>query len=341
MTAWRIQFASVSQFRKSYDTMDPLEIWYGNSISSALIRTLLLPFTGLYTAGWETYLAIYKLGLKQAKFPHPNVICVGNLVAGGSGKSPVTLHVAQVLKERGHSVTIGCSGYGSPRSEAATLAPGGELDPAEWGDEPAMMRWLAPEFPIVVGRRRVFAAKLAYEHDPEGVLVMDDGFQHMPLGRKVDIVLDEPNPDNAFCFPSGPYREPRWNKKRAQMVLPNENFLIEYSPTTFLHPDRSLAQKPRRVNVLCALGQPQRLIESLNFQGIEITNTGFLPDHDPMSQNGLFDVFSNDDSIVVTAKDWVKLKKRVDLPEKLLIATREASIKPESFGAWLQEQVNH
>src|SRR5438045_2657408 len=121
------------------------EVWEADTSSARITRTLLTPLSWLYAAVWQSYLACYSLGVKRAKEPHVPVVCVGNLVAGGSGKSPVAIYLAKLLESSGHHVVMGCSGYGSPHSEGAEIAPPGELDPSEWGDEPAMLRWFLPE----------------------------------------------------------------------------------------------------------------------------------------------------------------------------------------------------
>ena len=127
------------------------EIWYGGDIRSKLGRIVLFPLSLLYTAGWQTYLFIYKIGLKKAHKPHTPIVCIGNFSSGGNGKTPTVAWIAKELTKRGLGVVIGCSGYGSPKSEAATIAPSGTLSPSEWGDEPAEFRLMLPEIPIIVG----------------------------------------------------------------------------------------------------------------------------------------------------------------------------------------------
>jgi tetraacyldisaccharide 4'-kinase len=159
---------------------------------------VMLPLAGLYALGWMSYELMYKLGIKRPQQPHSPIVCIGNLRVGGSGKSPVVIHVAQVLQGQGREVVIGCNGYRSPRQEGASLAPAGPLDPREWGDEPAMIREALPDVPLVVGRKRVDAAALVAAHHPGAVLLMDDGFQHLPLRKDVSIVLDPERPVNSF-----------------------------------------------------------------------------------------------------------------------------------------------
>ncbi|HVL40476.1 MAG TPA: tetraacyldisaccharide 4'-kinase, partial [Fimbriimonadaceae bacterium] len=211
------------------------EIWYGDGWKPAAVRTLLTPLSWLYTLGWQSYLGMYRLGLKRPQEPHRPVLCVGNLVVGGSGKSPLVLHLARLLRNLGQDVVVSASGYGSPRAAGASVAPDGPLDPAEWGDEPAMLRWLQPDLPIVVGRRRVLAAQLVARSWPGSVMLMDDGFQHLPLHKHLTLLLD-PDIPNSQTLPAGPYREPRVNRSRADLVLPGA-FRVQRRSLRFVDPE--------------------------------------------------------------------------------------------------------
>lgn len=317
--------------------MHPGEIWNSERVSARLARLGLLPLSALYAVGWETYLTVYRLGLKRAAHPHRPILCIGNLVAGGSGKTPVTLHVADVLRELGYPVVIAASGYGGPHAEAAAVAPAGPLRAAEWGDEPALYRLLRPEIPLVVGRRRVLAAELVARHFPQAVMLMDDGFQHLPLRKDISVLLDDPRPKNRWCLPAGPYREGRWNRRRADLVLPGR-FQIETEPLAFETPDGVEATLPNAVSALCALGQPERFFDRLR----SVTQVGMaraLPDHDPLTAGTLLSPFPADRPIVVTAKDWVKLRERPDVGERrFLIARHAVQIQPATeFRSWLKQ----
>jgi tetraacyldisaccharide 4'-kinase len=160
-------------------------------------------------------------------------------------------------------------------------------------------------------------------------MLMDDGFQHLPLKKHLTILLDPLNPPNRFCLPAGPYREPRRNRVRGDLRLPGE-LSVTYLPTVLRNP-AGLESLPSRYGVLCALGKPERFIEDLRthcapahgFDTIKL-----LPDHDPMTDGRLFESFSQGVPIVVTAKDWVKLRDRPDLGERIfLIATQSAKVE--------------
>jgi len=315
-------------------------LWFGQGWRPHAGRLLLLPITALYSLAWQVYLVFYRLGFKKALEPHPRVICIGNLTAGGSGKTPVTLFVTDCLLKLGLQPIVSCSGYGSPASEAAQMAPEGPLNPAEWGDEPSELRDFRPALPIVVGRRRVLAAELAAKANPNSILVLDDGFQHLPLHKHLTIILDALNPANKLPFPSGPYREPRWNRSRADLSLPNDQFQIVYSSPEFVDPQGVLLSTPAEAVVLTAIARPDLFVETLKAAGVTITEVDSKPDHDPLNDPELFSRH-NGKVVIVTMKDWVKLRTREDLNKsQIVIARRQASIEPkEEFIQWLKERI--
>lgn len=292
---------------------------------------LLSPLAAIYALGWLGYESLYRFGLKKAKEPHVPVVCIGNLLVGGTGKTPLVLYVARMLREAGREVVISASGYGSPSSRSAQLAPLGDLDPAKWGDEPAMMRWFEPEIPMIVGRDRVEAARICAANFPNAVLLLDDGFQHLPLKKHVTIVIDPPHPANKLCLPAGPYREPRIGLRRATIVLPRD-FELKPSPLRFVG-RRGEAVEPElgEVDVLTAIARPQRLLDSLAAMGMEPRTVRCPPDHDPLRSLDLLAPFEGIRRLVVTAKDWVKLRQREDIANRdILIGTYDMDVEPEA-----------
>jgi len=320
--------------------MHAAELWYGKGFLPAVCRTLLTPLSWLYAAGWEAYLAVYRLGFKKAARPHSPIICVGNLVAGGSGKTPTTINLVQVLSDLGREVAISASGYGSPAAEAAQLAPSGPLDTVAWGDEPALLRQKLPDVPIIVGRRRVLAATICAEQFPARVLVMDDGFQHLPLRKDLTIILDPDRP-NVRCLPAGPYREPRRNRRRADLCLPGK-FRLERRISQLDQVNGSSAHTPDHAIALCAIAQPDQFAKALAVQGIKVERTIALPDHHPLATGTLGWPSDGDLAVVVTEKDWVKLRERSDLGDRQIwVAIENTTIEPaDEFRAWLKAKLD-
>lgn len=312
-------------------------LWNRSDALAIGVRLLLLPLSAIYWIGWKAYLAVYSLGLKRAKQPHRPIVVIGNFTVGGSGKTPIAIWIAQQLVRNGFEVVIGCSGYGSPHSKGANHAPDGPLNPFEWGDEPAEIREVLPAVPLVIGRARVSAAQLCHVHYPNAVLVMDDGLQHLPLQSDVRIAID-PTDDNRLVLPAGPYREPV-DPKRADLIIPGHFQAVR--TIGIWEPDGKEVQTEYLVGlkaqVLCAIGRHDEFLRNLGDLGLKVEKVVALGDHDPLSAGTLFDSFEPETPIIVTRKDWVKLRHRGDLSKwKLWIAKLEAHIEPEKeFSAWL------
>lgn len=303
---------------------------------------VLAPLAALYWAGWRCYEGWYALGLKRPYEPQLPTIVVGNLIVGGSGKSPTVLALVDLLRSLGRKVVVSASGYGSPRAQAATLAPQGELDAGEWGDEPAMLRWLRPDLPLIVGRRRVLAAQIAADKFPGHVMVMDDGFQHKPLKKHLSVLLDPDRVANAMCLPAGPYREPRSNRSRADFLIP-DTLQISSAGTYFMDPSAQRVNlAPQPVQLVCAVARPYRLAGSLEAQGFETRRSKFLRDHDPMNAPNLMRGLSPELPVVVTAKDWMKLRRRTDLAGwRIWIAHYDVEFQDrDRFAAELDRRLN-
>lgn len=317
------------------------EVWYGKGFGPRVLRAVLTPASWAYGLGWRAYSALYGLGMKKAAHPHSPILCVGNLTVGGTGKTPLTLCLCQVLQELGHVVVIGCSGYGSPASEKATVVPEGEICASRWGDEAALLRMLLPSVPLIVGRGRVLAAKLCHEHFPNAVFLMDDGLQHLPLAKDVSIVLDPPT-SNRKCLPAGPYREP-WSIGRfGELRIPGDFELATEDIKMLSTPELEQASIPKAASVICAIGSPKSFLETLRQNGIEIKHTMLLPDHSPLTDGNLFGELPPNEPIIVTLKDWVKLRERNDLEGRtLLVARHGVTVEPRAeFVDWIRHKLN-
>lgn len=139
------------------------------------------------------------------------VISVGNIVAGGAGKTPLTVYLARLLSERGLRVAIVSRGYGR-RSKGVVVVSRGDGPVVEWqeaGDEPYMMALLTKGVSIVVSERRSLGARHAVEELGADAILLDDAFQHVQLARDLDIVaVDAAFPvGNGHILPGGPLRE--------------------------------------------------------------------------------------------------------------------------------------
>ncbi len=303
---------------------------------------LLLPLSLLYASGWVIYELLYRLGVKKPLRPHSPVVCVGNLIAGGAGKTPVTVFVAKTLATIDRKVVVSVNGYGSPRQDNAHAAPSGPLDAREWGDEAALMREKLPDVPLIVGRDRVRAAQICRDLHPEAVLLLDDGYQHLPLHKDVTILLDPDDIDNRWCMPSGPYREPRGTGRlRASTVVPGQ-FTMSAPMLSLCTPEGETVSVEGAVNALCAVARPERFIDTLERLGHKVANEKLLPDHDDLRAKRLFVGLDPTLPLVVTEKDWMKLKHRTDLAVwTVLVAKYDVQLEPvDSFRLWLRDRLD-
>ncbi|MEJ5383444.1 MAG: tetraacyldisaccharide 4'-kinase [Fimbriimonadales bacterium] len=176
----------------------------------------------LYALGWRAYAGVYRLGLKRrAQMPIP-VIGIGSLWVGGVSKTPLTVAVARYLQALGVRIAALTHGYGGSCYRTGAL-----LDPREYpdasivGDEAVELRLALPDTPLAVGKWRVPMAQAAIERWSPDALVLDDGFQHLPLARALDLVLlpAESPLGNGYCLPAGPLREPPDGLRRADGVV--------------------------------------------------------------------------------------------------------------------------
>ena len=141
------------------------------------------------------------------------VICIGNLTVGGTGKTPMTMHVAQEIKRLGYNTAIVSRGYrGGAEGRGGIVSDGQSIHmgPEQAGDEPFMIAHSLRGIPVIVGKNRYAAGMLAVNKFQSDVIVLDDGFQHLRLKRDIDLVLlNGMHPfGNSHLLPRGTLREP-------------------------------------------------------------------------------------------------------------------------------------
>ncbi len=178
----------------------------------------------VYTAIVSLRNTCYTRGIFQARRLPCTVISVGNIVVGGTGKTPAVIAIAKQLQADGLRVAVLLRGYKRQSREKITIVTDGEkrfCTAAESGDEADMMARLLPGIPIIVGRHRYAAGQLAITRFKSEVLLLDDGFQHRQLHRDVDIVtIDATRPfDTGQLLPVGTLREPVTALRRADIIL--------------------------------------------------------------------------------------------------------------------------
>jgi tetraacyldisaccharide 4'-kinase len=281
--------------------------WYGKG----RVPWWCYPLAGLYGAVVSVRRALYQWGwLGAVRLPCP-VIVVGNLTAGGTGKTPLTLALTQALRERGYRPGVVSRGYGGSQREPMLL--GDNPNPAEVGDEPCLIR--ASGVPVAVGRDRPAAAQRLMDAGCN-VLIADDGLQHYRLARDIEIcVIDgERRFGNGRLLPLGPLREPLQRLGKVDFRVCNGGVPQSGDTPMRLHGGtvRALSDGHElplstftgtRVHAVAAIGHPQRFFDSLVAQGIEVIAHPFA-DHHAFASSDLD--FHDDLPVLMTEKDAVK-----------------------------------
>ncbi len=167
----------------------------------------------LYTAG--------VFGRQTLQVP---VISVGNLVLGGTGKTPTVQHLARLLLQQGYHPAIISRGHGGKARDEVNIVSDGNkilLSAISAGDEPYMLAESLPGVPVLTGFRRIFPCRRAISQFNTDVIILDDGFQHLSVVRDIDIVLFDGTAlaGNSRVFPGGPLREPTASLKRCNAFL--------------------------------------------------------------------------------------------------------------------------
>jgi tetraacyldisaccharide 4'-kinase len=193
-----------------------------NSVSP--LASLLFVISALYGAAQKLRADCYRQNIFRPQKLPCNVISVGNITAGGTGKTPMTIYVAQKLRQLGARVAVISRGYkGGAESGGGVVSDGRNLlmDPEQAGDEPFLIAGRLENIPVIVGKNRFAAGMLAIRKFQSEVVVLDDAFQHLKLRRDIDIVLlDYTRPfGNTHLLPRGILREPVTALRRATACI--------------------------------------------------------------------------------------------------------------------------
>jgi len=188
--------------------------------------------------GWGVKLRtmLYQQGiLKSRKLPCL-VISIGNITAGGTGKTPMTIYLTTLLKKLGYTVAIVSRGYrGKAEKQGGIVSNGDEIlmTPEESGDEPFMMAQILKDVPVLVGGNRFASGMRAIQQFKPDVIVLDDAFQHLRLHRDINLVLlDSRNPfGNGHLLPKGRLREPLSALDRADAFILTRSDLTPQPPS--------------------------------------------------------------------------------------------------------------
>ena len=272
------------------------------------------PLSSIYGLTVRARNALYDRGRLQTGRLQGAVISVGNLSAGGTGKTPFVIVLGELLKSRGLKFDILSRGYGRKSRGALLVDPGGL--PQEFGDEPLLLARKL-HVPVIVGQDRLEAGRFAESRFGVQLHLLDDGFQHRALARDFDIVLVTPQDAADRLLPAGRLREPLRALERADAVVLASGASEDSFPLRGKIVWRArrgiIAQGiPPRPVVFCGIARPQNFVLQLRAANIEPVAQAFYRDHHLYIEKDVRELMelaqrSGAGGFVTTEKDAVNL----------------------------------
>ena len=284
------------------------------------------PLSAIYGGVIEARNALHDRGILRARRLQGAVISVGNLSAGGSGKTPFVLLLGELLKTRGMKFDVLSRGYGRKSRGVLLVDPAGS--PAEFGDEPLLIARKL-QVPVIVGEDRYKAGGFAESRFGPQLHLLDDGFQHRALARDFDIVLVTPQDANDRLLPTGRLREPLNSLRRADAVVlasgaSAESFPVEGKLMWRVRRGIEPRNVPPRPLVFCGIARPQQFTLQLRTANIEPVAEAFYRDHHAYREQDIRELLalkqkSEAGGFVTTEKDAVNLGSYLSALEPLCV----------------------
>ncbi|MGZ4981270.1 MAG: tetraacyldisaccharide 4'-kinase [Methylobacter sp.] len=293
-----------------------VDIWY----KDPFIGVWLMPLGFVFSDFVKFRKFLYRIGvLKKHTLPVP-VIVIGNITVGGTGKTPLIIWLAELLKSEGFKPGMISRGYGG-QAEVWPQWVDVHSTAEQVGDE-ALLIAKQTSCPMAVSPIRADAAKLLLEKSDCNVILSDDGLQHYALNRDIEIaVIDgERRFGNGYCLPAGPLREPIERLQSVNFVVVNgekyedNEFSMQITGNTAVNLANG-AQKPLQefsatsCHALAGIGNPDRFFKLLESAGLRCKTHSFS-DHYKFRQNDI--LFPGSEAVLMTEKDAVKCMEFAD-----------------------------
>jgi tetraacyldisaccharide 4'-kinase len=253
------------------------------------VTTLLKPIELLWRGVNRLRRALYRRGILKSKRLTRPVISVGNLAAGGSGKTPAVIAIARDLTKRGLVVAVLTRGHGRSGDEAGPVTA---LDASRFGDEPVLIKSKLENIHVIVGSKRYDNAVQFLTRNDCDLFILDDGFQHLQLARDLDVVIDAGR---------GVMREGRSALADVNIVIHRNLRLVVPSELT-----------GRRVFAFAGLADNEQFFSSLRANGLDVIATRSFRDHHRYTPDDITTIrkeasAAGAENIVTTEKDAVKI----------------------------------
>lgn len=318
-------------------------VFYEKYKTNKIFISLLFFCSLFYSAAYKLRLALYSIGIFRTHKLPAHVISIGNITAGGTGKTPFTIESAKYFLSLGYKVAVLSRGYsGNNNSEVVLVSDGNDIvsDYDICGEEPILIAKKVPKAMVLVGKNRVKTGKSAINLGAE-VLILDDGYQHLKLHRDENILMvDSYNPfDENRLIPLGKLRENISSIKRATGIVltnsdkkaigdnelssikkyaPRANFIktsYRFSGFSGLNVKKSLDLKEikgLKVFAFSGIGNPSSFIDLLKRNGVEVSSYLNFPDHHLYEYGDIQNILIlakkyQVEDIVTTEKDAIKI----------------------------------
>jgi tetraacyldisaccharide 4'-kinase len=319
--------------------------WYDESRTPPLGARLL---ETVYRGAIGARTSLYRNGVLRTHHVDAPVVVIGNVVAGGSGKTPLTIALVEKLRAEGWSPGVASRGYGREQPNVPHWVDGGG-DPRIDGDEPVLVA-LRTGAPVRVDRDRVAAARALIDLGCD-IVVCDDGLQHYRLHRdlEIDVADGRRRQGNGRLLPAGPLREPAERARRCDFHVINlgggdangaqagfgewpMHLLADVAyPLAGGRPTPLGSFAGQRVHAVAGIGDPERFFAMLRDRGIAVVPHAFADHHRYVAEDLQF---GSDLPVLMTEKDAVKcaafagpraysVPVRADLPEAFWVAVLE------------------
>jgi|SRR5690554_112046 len=315
---------------------------------------LLLPFALIFTAVTQLRRKLYNVGLCSVYVPSVPAISIGNIVSGGSGKTPFTIYLTRLLQKRGYRIAVSHRGYkGSYEASNKLISDrDGLLAGADKaGDEPLLLAEKLPGIPVIVGKKREHSLEILQEKFPDlDFIILDDSFQHLRVKKACNLVLFNSitKIGNSFVLPAGILREPLSSLKYADLIIYNGE---DYIPPDLVENNRQVFRihyeierfylangeeidpvliRGKKTALISGIGQPESFENTVRLAGIEFSKHYCMPDHYAYGDRRMIDRLSKEigetyEYLITTEKDFTKLKQYSDRFPFVIVSIRITS----------------
>lgn len=301
-------------------------------------KPLLLPLSWLYASVLMLRRNLYARGFFSSFRLPGTVLSIGNIEAGGTGKSPLTIDLCETLKARGARPAVLTRGYRSGLSakESAVLLGTDTIQKPQnslsfFADEARMQAARLRDVPIIIGSDRWLAAQRYLENYPPPThWVLDDGFQHLRLQRDFDVVLlDASRPfGNGHCLPAGTLRENRRTLKRADWIIftrsdaNKPNWEVADKPSSAVrfvtddpYPIKAKQKDASEISswvLATGIARPERLESDLRAKSMNLTHILRYADHEIFDKGEILRAMQDAEALLTTEKDYWRERSYFD-----------------------------